>query len=191
MPSGRGMESKNARSNSEPLAWAAILTTLASTMTGLSACQVDAGSAQEETPREGQIVGRATVTDGDTIEIRSERIRLWGIDAPESTQQCIGPSDAREPAGRRAAMALSDMIGTLTVICTERDRDQYNRAVSVCEVDGQDLSRAMADQSWAWAFVRYSGDYIGQEVNAREARRGVWAWACQVPWEYRAERRRS
>jgi endonuclease YncB( thermonuclease family) len=40
-----------------------------------------AASAQE-------IDGRATVVDGDTIEIHGERIRLSGIDAPESKQHC-------------------------------------------------------------------------------------------------------
>ena len=35
------------------------------------------------------ITGRATVIDGDTIEIRGQRIRLWGIDAPEGKQRCV------------------------------------------------------------------------------------------------------
>jgi endonuclease YncB( thermonuclease family) len=34
------------------------------------------------------LIGQATVVDGDTIEIHGNRIRLWGIDAPESTQFC-------------------------------------------------------------------------------------------------------
>jgi len=36
------------------------------------------------------LTGQASVIDGDTIEIHGTRIRLWGIDAPESTQLCRG-----------------------------------------------------------------------------------------------------
>ena len=35
-------------------------------------------------------VGQASVIDGDTLEIHGTRIRLWGVDAPESTQLCRG-----------------------------------------------------------------------------------------------------
>jgi flagellar motor protein MotB len=41
-------------------------------------------------PKEADITisGRASVIDGDTIDIHGQRIRLWGIDAIESKQTC-------------------------------------------------------------------------------------------------------
>jgi len=38
----------------------------------------------------GDLIGQASIIDGDTLEIHGTRIRLWGIDAPESTQVCRG-----------------------------------------------------------------------------------------------------
>ena len=39
--------------------------------------------------------GQASVIDGDTLEIHGTRVRLWGIDAPESTQLCRGEDSER------------------------------------------------------------------------------------------------
>jgi endonuclease YncB( thermonuclease family) len=36
------------------------------------------------------LTGQASIIDGDTLEIHGTRIRLWGIDAPESNQDCRG-----------------------------------------------------------------------------------------------------
>jgi endonuclease YncB( thermonuclease family) len=36
------------------------------------------------------LTGQASIIDGDTLEIHGTRIRLWGIDAPGSTQLCRG-----------------------------------------------------------------------------------------------------
>lgn len=70
------------------------------------------------------IVGRASVIDGDTLEVRGTRIRLHGIDAPESTQVCKDAAGKDYRCGRTAALALQDHIGKRLVSCDPRDTDR-------------------------------------------------------------------
>ena len=64
------------------------------------------------------------------IEIRGQRIRLYGIDSPESAQLCqAGQKPYR--CGQQAALALADRIGERTVHCQERDTDRYGRVVAM------------------------------------------------------------
>ena len=60
---------------------------------------------------EKQIVGVAWVIDGDTVEIHGQRIRLHGIDAPESSQFCVRPTGERWRGGQQGSFALADRIG--------------------------------------------------------------------------------
>ena len=56
------------------------------------------------------VVGVASIIDGDTLEIHGKRIRLHGIDAPESGQFC--EKDGKQyRCGQQSALALSDKIG--------------------------------------------------------------------------------
>ncbi len=135
-----------------------------------------------------EIAGRATVIDGDTIEIRGQRVRLFGIDSPESAQLCqAGQKPYR--CGQQAALALADRIGERTVRCQERDKDRHGRVVAVCYVGSEDLDRWMVEQGWAMAFRKYSLDYVDAENDAREARSGIWQGEFEMPWEWRAARR--
>jgi endonuclease YncB( thermonuclease family) len=136
------------------------------------------------------IIGQASVIDGDTIEIHRTRIRLFGMDAPESAQTCT--MDGKTwPCGRRAAFALSDKIASRTVECRPRDRDQYGRVVAVCFVGGEDVNAWMVSEGWALAFRRFSYDYVGQERQAANAKRGMWAGDFDPPWDWRRDHPRT
>lgn len=132
------------------------------------------------------LVGRASVVDGDTLEIRGVRVRLWGIDAVESSQTCLDAGGKTWPCGRRAAFALADFLGQRTVTCQQRDTDRYGRVVAVCRVGGVEINRWMVEQGWALAYVQYGGSvYLEAQRQAQALKRGIWQGRFQEPQEYR------
>lgn len=133
--------------------------------------------------------GRASVIDGDTIEIHGERIRFHGVDAPESGQTCKDADGDKWRCGQKAAYQLSDKLGARTVSCEKTDTDRYGRTVARCSVDGEDVGRWLVSNGWARAFTRYSGDYVGEELEAKESKLGIWRGEHVAPWDYRAEGR--
>ena len=132
------------------------------------------------------ILGTAYVIDGDTIEIRGERIRLDAIDAPESSQLCLDAAGKRYRCGQKCAFMLADMIGRSVVSCQPKGRDRYKRIIAVCFMGETNINAWMVAQGWAVAFRKYGIDYISQEDEARLARRGIWAGSFEMPWDWRA-----
>ena len=133
--------------------------------------------------------GRATVIDGDTIDIHGQRIRLFGIDAPESGQECR-LSDRTYACGVIAAGALKDLTAGIEVRCEEEDVDRYGRIVATCYDDhGFDINRNMVYTGWALAYREYSSRYIEVEEGARKAQRGLWRGEFVPPWEWRKGQR--
>ena len=110
------------------------------------------------------------MVDGDTLEVRGTRVRLHGIDAPETKQTCI-VGGQRWRCGREATQALARRIGGRPVACEERDRDGYGRAVAVCRVGGKDVNAWMAAEGWAFAYRKYSQRYVAEEAAAKAAGR--------------------
>lgn len=135
------------------------------------------------------LIGPASVIDGDTLEIRGTRIRLHGIDAPESGQTCITADGQSWRCGQGAALALSDRIGRAPVRCEQTDTDRYGRAIAVCYRGDEDLNAWMVRAGHAVAYRRYSSDYVGEEALARAGKRGLWAGTFERPWDWRRARR--
>lgn len=126
------------------------------------------------------------VVDGDTLVIRGQKIRLWGVDAPEVRQSCSSPRGAEVACGRMAKTALRDLVGRETPDCVRVDRDRYNRTVARCSIRGQDIGLSMLRQGWAMRYTLASDNrpweairrarYLEAEVSARTNGRGIWAW---------------
>ncbi len=137
-------------------------------------------------PDHGHIVGSASVIDGDTIDIAGQRIRLEGIDAPESGQTCARRFFGTWRCGAAATKALRNLVEGRTVTCENHGTDRYGRMLGVCFVEGIEINRRMVTQGDAWAFVKYSTSYVAEEQEARARRRGIFATRDnQPPWEYR------
>ena len=160
-------------------------------ITALS-CAVPVGGFISSVCAAQSLTGRVTyVFDGDTLELADgRRVRLYGIDAPET-----GHRDAPgQPGGREARRALQAKVAGRTVTVEVRETDQYGRTVGVVRLAGRDLNREMVAEGWAWAYRHYLqgpyvSAYLGAEESARARRAGLWRQSNpQPPWEFRHRR---
>lgn len=131
--------------------------------------------------------GQASIIDGDTLEIHGMRIRLWGIDAPESSQLCRNDESLQYRCGAKAANELDAFIARRPVDCSPVSLDQYGRTVAVCSIDGVDLAEWLVRNGLAFDWPTYSkGKYDKAQRDAEHAGRGIWAGSYVEPWLFRA-----
>ena len=147
-----------------------------------------ASAAPSQAAAEEAIVGAASVIDGDTIEIHGTRIRLHGIDAPESRQECNRADGAPWRCGQQAALALSDAYRTCGRALRIRAAVIATAVSSPSASKGsEDLNRWMVASGWAVAYRKYALDYVPDEERAHRAGVGIWAGAFEMPWDWRLE----
>jgi endonuclease YncB( thermonuclease family) len=135
-------------------------------------------------PAYADITGMPRVIDGDTIIVSGERIRLHGIDSPETRQTCMKGGKAWN-CGGAATAALLNRIGGQPVTCKGDKRDRYKRLIGICYIGMVNLNAWMVQNGWALAYRRYSRDYIGDEGGAMDERKGIWRGQFTKPWEWR------
>ena len=134
------------------------------------------------------VTGIARTVDGDTIDLGVVRIRLHGIDAPESDQPCARADGSQWRCGIAAANRLADLIDDRQVRCEALDRDAYGRVIGRCFHEDVDLNALMVREGLAWAYLRFSAEYQSEEAEARNAQIGIWQAETTPPWEYREQR---
>ena len=142
------------------------------------------GEAQAET-----LEGRPYVTDADTVRISGERIRLEGIDAPETNQRCKDASGKSYRCGLVSTAALKTKIGHGTIRCKGTKRDRYGRLLGICYLGDIDLNGWLVRNGYALAYKRYSKRYVPQEIQAQKDSLGLWAGEFMPPWQWRKNTR--
>jgi endonuclease YncB( thermonuclease family) len=132
------------------------------------------------------LTGTARVTDADTILIGNERIRLQGVDAPETDQICLDSRGAVWNCGTDARDRLIRHIGSREISCVTNGKDAFGRCLATCSTSEGDLSAWLVREGLGMAFIRYSNAYVAEEAIARSAQKGMWAGAFIAPWDWRA-----
>lgn len=136
-----------------------------------------------------EIVGSLTVVDGDTVDVGSTRIRLYGIDAPERDQPCTTANGQDWACGEWVTRKLRDRYQGALARCQPVTQDRYGRTVARCAVDGADIARVLVQDGLAFAYRRYALGYDLDEKAALVARRGLHGHVLQAPARYRLSRR--
>jgi endonuclease YncB( thermonuclease family) len=132
-----------------------------------------------------EISGTPRIVDGDTVEIGQTKIRLVGIDAPETDQICLSANGENWACGVTARDELIRHSNGQLWECTMTGTDQYGRSLANCLIEGEDVSKWMVRSGRALSFVRYSHAYDADEVAAKEERTGLWAGSFTAPWDWR------
>ena len=137
--------------------------------------------AQAATRITGRVVG---VHDGDTLTVLTAgnvetKVRLHGIDAPESGQAF----------GNVSKQALSGMVFGKTVVVDALSHDRYGRVIGVVYLPEGNVNHAMVAYGYAWWYQEYASKSVAlqyYQARARAARAGLWADPHAIaPWIYR------
>ncbi|MBL8575623.1 MAG: thermonuclease family protein [Mesorhizobium sp.] len=143
-------------------------------------------------PPAAPLTGRATVIDGDTVEIHGEHVRINGVDAPESRQTCMNEQGKSWRCGKVAANALDSFLSASRPLrCEFIERDRYGRFVGNCfRADGEDVAAWLVSNGHALDWPRYSnGAHASKQAKAKTAKTGIWSGTFEAPWDWRAANR--
>jgi micrococcal nuclease len=135
------------------------------------------------------VTGTVTkVSDGDTIQVTTPertklRVRLYGIDAPETpkiNQRTGRVNKPGQPYGKESWKALEGKIMGKQVQLEISDIDKYKRMVGIIWIGNRNINLEMVQEGYAEAYLEhlkepYRSQFIRAEKEARSARRGIWS----------------
>ncbi len=124
---------------------------------------------------DGDLTGRATVIDANTLRIGRSEITLWGIRAPRPGRVCTPfRGGAPIPCGDMATAALKNLIPSESITCVPRETRGTSAPRAVCRSDRLEINRAMVESGWARAVSGEGFEYAKAERRAVRQRAGLW-----------------
>ena len=132
--------------------------------------------------------GVVRVIDGDTWNVGGARVRLFGIDTPETDQTCERGGELWR-CGAWASREVRARYQGKTATCRAVTVDRYQRIVARCSVEGRDVGRDLVADGVALAYRRYSMDYDLDEKRAAVQGTGLHGADMQRPSDFRAAQR--
>jgi endonuclease YncB( thermonuclease family) len=127
------------------------------------------------------VSGSARASDGDSLRLGQDRIRLLGLDAPELSQDCTRADGSAWSCGRVARDRMAQLLAAGPADCRPEDVDQYDRLLATCLVAARDLGATMVAEGLAVA----AGRYWEEEAAARRDRLGIWVGDFEAPRRWR------
>jgi endonuclease YncB( thermonuclease family) len=135
-------------------------------------------------PLPPRFTGVARASDGDSLRLGTDRIRLLGIDAPELDQVCWRDNGIEWPCGRAARDHLAVLLSHGDITCVTSGEDKYGRHLATCEsATGDDLGASQVENGFALA----RDGYPIEAAAARADKRGLWNGRFVDPREWRDE----
>ncbi|AKL98090.1 thermonuclease family protein [Endomicrobium proavitum] len=140
-------------------------------------------------PVKGVIAGKVTkIADGDTLTIINSdnklvKIRLYGIDAPETKQEF----------GSNSKQFLSSQINGKYITVDVIDIDKYKRSVGRVFIDDLDINREMVKNGYAWVYSQYmklpeKSEWENLQTIAKADKKGLWQEDNPTaPWKWRKD----
>jgi hypothetical protein len=89
---------------------------------------------------------------------------------------------------RLAATRLQPLTAGRPIVCQEKDRDRFGASSPSAERQVRILAPSWSARGVAWAFTRYSVDYLDQQEEACTANRGEHAHDCVPAWEWQPQK---
>ena len=128
------------------------------------------------------------IIDGDTIIFNEKKIRLLGIDAPETNQYCFDKKKIKYSCGLNSTKALIQFIKknrNKSIKCIHHEIDKYGRFISECWTGEISINSWLVKNGFALAYLQYSDKFFYDEKKAKEKRLGVWQGRFIYPWDWR------